>query len=287
MFDLWVMGNALIKISLYLGVFLSAGSAIVLFLYRDSLSRISKDMAKKAAGFLALGLLAAGLSYLQRAAALTGDIKSAWDFEILGILWQTPVGTVLILRVIGFCLLLISFLEFKLNRLVGLVGGIVLLASFTQIGHVYDLDSLVFKLLLLVHLVVVSFWVGILWPLQRLSSDVTLSEEATEVAHRFGVHASVLVPLLFIAGILIGWNLLDGLSQLISTPYGQTLLIKLGFFTVLLCLAAANKLRFVPAMRRQEERAFDHLVQSIKIERGLMFIILVTTAWLTSALTLP
>ena len=287
MFDLWVVSNALIKVALYLSGFLSAGGAIVLLLYRESLSRISDDIAKKTAGSLALALFAAGLSYLQRAAALTGDIQSAWDFEILGILWQTPVGTVLMLRVFGFCLLLISFLEFKLNRLVGLVGGIVLLASFTQIGHVYDLNSLVFQLLLLAHLVVVSFWIGILWPLQRLSSDVTLSEEATEVAHRFGKHASTLVPLLFIAGVLIGWNLLGGLSQLLSAPYGQTLMIKLGFFTILLGFAAANKLRFVPAMRRQEESAYDHLVQSIKIERALMFAILITTAWLTSALTLP
>ena len=79
MLDLWVMSTALIKLALYLGVFLSTGGAIVLLLYGKSLSRISQDIAKKTTGFLAIGLLAACLSYLQRAAALTGDIQSAWD----------------------------------------------------------------------------------------------------------------------------------------------------------------------------------------------------------------
>jgi putative copper resistance protein D len=81
--------------------------------------------------------------------------------------------------------------------------------------------------------------------------------------------------------------LLSDLRALATTGYGQALLIKLLFVGSVLTLAAANKLRFVPAMQAGDAKAARHLARSIEIETVVILVVMAATATLTTVLTLP
>jgi putative copper resistance protein D len=123
--------------------------------------------------------------------------------------------------------------------------------------------------------------------LKRLASSSFTYASAADVGHRFGVVASVSVPLLIIAGGYMSYQLVGSFSALISTGYGQALIIKVLLVGLLLGLAAANKLRFIPALRAGDPAAADHLSKSISVEWLVILAVLGTTAVLTTNLTLP
>ena len=126
-----------------------------------------------------------------------------------------------------------------------------------------------------------------LGPLRALSRWPEHIASAATLGHRFGQAASVIVPGLILAGLLMVWLLLGDLWALVTTGYGQTLLIKLVLVGAVLTLAAANKLRFVPAMQAGDDKAARHLARSIEIETAVILAVLAATATLTSVLTLP
>jgi putative copper resistance protein D len=92
---------------------------------------------------------------------------------------------------------------------------------------------------------------------------------------------------LIILGGYMGYELVGSFSALISTGYGQALIIKVLLVGLLLGLAAANKLRFIPALRAGDPAAAGHLSKSISVEWLVILAVLGTTAVLTTNLTLP
>ncbi|WP_299947560.1 CopD family protein [uncultured Ruegeria sp.] len=110
---------------------------------------------------------------------------------------------------------------------------------------------------------------------------------AAELGHRFGQAATLVVPTLIVAGLWMAWLLVGNLHGLLFTGYGQALLFKVFLVSLLLILAAANKLRFVPAMQSGDAMAAQRLARSIEVEAIVVLAVLATTATLTSVLTLP
>jgi len=51
-------------------------------------------------------------------------------------------------------------------------------------------------------------------------------------------------------GIANTWFLVGSLSDMVGTPYGQVLLLKLALFALMLVLAAMNRVRSAPRLRR-------------------------------------
>jgi putative copper resistance protein D len=107
------------------------------------------------------------------------------------------------------------------------------------------------------------------------------------LGQRFGLVAIILVPLLLAAGVYMSFILVGSLNALVNTSYGQTLILKSTLVSLLLALAAANKIKFIPALRQGNPQAADKLISSINAEWVIIFTILGTTAILTSSLTLP
>jgi putative copper resistance protein D len=87
--------------------------------------------------------------------------------------------------------------------------------------------------------------------------------------------------LLITVGIFVATQLLNSVSALWLTEYGQILSAKLIVVTTILLLALYHKLRLVPGLLLQSEYP-DRLARSIQIEMVLGFIILLTTAVLTT-----
>jgi len=82
------------------------------------------------------------------------------------------------------------------------------------------------------------------------------------------------VAALVASGLINGWFLVGSLSALIGTTYGELLLLKLGLFGLMLCLAASNRFWLVPALAKaatisQSDLALARLRRNILAEQIL------------------
>lgn len=279
--DAFGLAAIITKFALYLGVMTAAGTVIATLMFRLDRTR------GLAVAFAVLGLMATILVFSLRGANLTGDISGMTDTEMLGLLWTTPVGTALLFRLVGLCLLIAGLFMGRFGMWVSVLGGIIAVWSFDHVGHVSSRDTTLLDIALTSHLLAVALWIGVLTPLKRLASSSNTYASAADVGHRFGVVATVAVPVLIVAGGYMGYVLVGSLEALISTEYGQALIIKVLLVGLLLGLAAANKLRFIPALRAGDPAAAGHLSKSISVEWVVILAVLGTTAVLTTNLTLP
>ena len=276
--DLFGLAAIVTKFVLYLGIITAAGTVMATLMFRLERTRGLATI------FAVLGLFATILSFSLRGANLTGDLSGMTDPMMLSLLWTTPVGTVLALRIVGLNLLLVGLFLGRIGEWVSVLGGIIALFSFTQIGHIFSSESALMEVALILHLLAVALWIGVLTPLYRLASSSTTY--AADVGHQFGLVASVTVPVLIVVGGYMGYQLVGSFTALIETGYGQALIIKILLFSGLLGLAAANKLWFVPALRLGDPVAASHLSKSIYVEWLFILAVLGITAVLTTNLTL-
>ena len=279
--DAFGLAAIVTKFALYLGVMTSAGTVMAMLMFR--LERI-RGLAMT---FAVLGIVAAILAFSLRGANLTGDVSGLTDPEMLKLLWTTPVGTALLLRLVGLGLLIAGLLMGRVGTWVSVLGGVIAIWSFDQVGHVSGLETTLLDLALMLHLLAVALWIGVLTPLKRLASSSSTYASAADVGHRFGVVASATVPVLIIVGGYMGYQLVGSFTALADTSYGQAMIIKVLLVCLLLGLAAANKLRFIPALRTGDPAAANHLSKSISIEWIVILAVLGMTAVLTTNLTLP
>jgi putative copper resistance protein D len=279
--DIWTLAAIVAKFALYIGVLAAAGTVLAAFVFRlDQYRRL-------ALGFACLGICGTILVFSLRGANLTGDASGMIDIEMLGLLWSTPVGTALALRLVGLALLITGLFFGSLGLWVSVFGGILAIWSFDHVGHVSSRETTFLDIALTVHLVAVAFWIGILTPLKRMASTAATYPIAAQVGHRFGQIAFVVVPLLIIAGGYMGYALVGSISALFWTGYGQVLILKVALVAALLGLAAYNKWRFIPGLQTGDTKAGAHLKKSLTIEWVAVLLILVATAVLTTNSTLP
>ena len=279
--DAFGLAAIVTKFALYLGVMTSAGTVMATLMFRLERTR------GLAMTFAVLGIVAAILAFSLRGANLTGDVSGLTDPEMLKLLWTTPVGTALLLRLVGLGLLIAGLLMGRVGTWVSVLGGVIAIWSFDQVGHVSGLETTLLDLALMLHLLAVALWIGVLTPLKRLASSSSTYASAADVGHRFGVVASATVPVLIIVGGYMGYQLVGSFTALAGTSYGQAMIIKVLLVCLLLGLAAANKLRFIPALRTGDPAAANHLSKSISIEWIVILAVLGMTAVLTTNLTLP
>ena len=285
--DTWELASIAAKFLLYLGAVQSAGLSFIAIAFRRETEGIYHLIARRSRAIVLLALVASGLVFSLKGAAMMGDASGMLDVEILGVLWQTPIRIELMLRVAGLVLILIGIHFVGIGIWIAGVGGILTLWSFSWVGHVAGFELTWLKLLLIVHLAGIAFWVGILSPLTTLAAEKDQLSRAADLGHRFGRFAAVAVPILIASGVVMAWNLLGGFAALVDTSYGLILLAKISALALLLTAAAMNKIRFVPAMRRGEHSAAIQLRKSISAEWVLFCIILLVTAILTTIATPP
>jgi putative copper resistance protein D len=279
--DVWGLAAIATKFALYLGVLISSGTVFASLAFRLN-------------GYLAysislaiLGLFAAVFSFLLLGANLTGDVSGLLDRELLLLLWNTPSGTTLAYQITGMGLLVCGLFLGQPGRWISATGGLIAIWSFSSIGHIAGLDRLLLEITLATHLTAIAFWLGVLKPLTKLSSSQKTWPAAADLGQRFGLVAVILVPLALTAGLYMSFILVGSFNALVNTSYGQTLILKSTLVSLLLALAAANKFKFVPALRQGNPQAAKKLIRSINAEWVIIFSILGITAILTSSLTLP
>ena len=285
--DIWVLAAVITKTLMYFGVLTSGGLILTRFVFASEIGSVLPIMRKCAVLCVLLGFVAACASFAVRGAALTGDASGLTDPEMLGLMWQTPVGTALVLRLIGLSMMLAGLLVSGFGWGLAGLGALITLWSFATIGHLSDSSSFWTKLVLMAHLLAVAFWIGILLPLKRLAGASGDLEMARRLGRRFGQIASAIIPGLIAAGFVLGWQLVGPWTNLFTTSYGLNLIAKLCLVAGLLGLGAWNKLRIVPSLISGNAQAADHLSKALTLEWFFFGVALLATSTLTTLFALP
>jgi putative copper resistance protein D len=264
----------------------AAGIAIFCLL----LGKLAQSTAA-AARRLGLGLAVAAIVFVAghfflEAARMAGDMSGAWDSSMQLMALRSSMGAAAACRVGGLLLLCVGLRKDGTgssagSSLIGVFGAALAVCGFTLTGHTSDNPHrLAAAALLLIHLLVVAFWIGSLWPLYAATSRETPAT-AGRLIDTFSSVATWVVPAILVAGLALIWILVPGLATF-SQPYGRLLLVKLALFAVLMALAALNKWRYGPGVGRGEAVAVRSFRRTVAIEYALICAVLAVTAVMTT-----
>ena len=118
-----------------------------------------------------------------------GNIAAATNPMLLGIVFDGASGVRLILAVTG--LLLVQAIQLnnlalsKTANSVSLVGVLLVMLAFVQVGHTVNTPRLILAGLLIVHLMAAAFWVASLWPLFHLVGRGHNQDNTARILTRF------------------------------------------------------------------------------------------------------
>lgn len=282
--DGWAIAAIIAKAVGYGAALLAMGGPLFVLVFRSSSNDV-RQLARKVAVIAALiGLAVLALRFGIRAARISGmGLSGAVDPMMLGFVWDSPLGAAAIWRGAGELLVVALLIRGIVGLSAGLIGALLIAVSYTFVGHSLGDPRWLLASLLTLHLLAAAFWIGALLPLRHAVGQ----PEGARLLHRFGNVASLTVALLVVVGLIFAWLMTGSFSNLLSTAYGKTLLVKLGVVSGLMALAALNKWRFVPALASGTPTAVPHLRRSIQIEAIAVLLILMATATLTSITTPP
>ncbi|MFA2969621.1 CopD family protein [Acinetobacter pittii] len=285
--ETWIYATWLVKVFLYLGTAFVIGGAFCYLLLKShiELKRIIIKYVTVGAG---LGLFSSifGFFILIGSFANTG-LSGMLDSNYINLLINTPIGHTHLIRSVSFLLLLFLML-IKLNSGANQITKIEwsifatllipIVFSFSQLGHVTNL-SLFAQILLSIHVLTMSLWMGSLYPLWKTSKIIN-SLTLKESMHLFGKIAAFIVGILIACGASVALLLLKDFNTLLNTPYGHGFIIKIVFVLSIFLLAAFNKWYFTP--RLQHPRFAKQLSYAILFEMSLGLAILLTTSYITT-----
>jgi len=266
----------------FLTLFQAAG--IVLFLAFREQELPNTERSLRRIGILAALIAAAFLiaQYFLESGRMSGELGGMLDPTLQAIVMRSAVSVTLSWRLLGL-LLIVGGLRRggTAGGIAGVIGVVLLLASFTLVGHTSK-DTLRWLLspVLLAHLSVVAFWYGSLLPLYLVSAHEP-PQTAGSVVQQFSARAVWLVPALLLAGLILATVLLPNLAAL-RRPYGELLIAKVVGFCALMPLAALNRWRFGPALQRGDLVAGHRFRLTVAMEFALLATILCVTAVMTT-----
>jgi len=260
----------------------AAGVAIFVAIFGRGLasSRAAVRRLGQAAAIAAIVLVAA--HYAMEAARMAGEMPGMWDPALQRMAWNSPARAALICRLLGLLLIAVGLQNAGVRGTILAAGGAVLATgAFTLTGHTsVNVHRAALAVLLMLHVLVVAFWFGALWPLYTASLRETPAR-ASDIIERFTAVATWLVPVILLAGIVMAVLLLPNVSAL-SEPYGKLLIAKVVGFAVLMGLAAANKWRLGPALVHGPVQSGLWFRRAVAAEYVLIAAVLTITAVMTS-----
>ncbi len=291
MFEIWDLLRPLTKFGLYLAMFLAAGGLIFEVLFRRRVPETTRRHVSRLIGIAAwAGLVLVATRIAVAAGSLGGDIASASDPVLLGLVMTSPLGLSSVIAGIGFAMItVIGRVKERGAQAARIVAAATVLLSLTVVGHATMLGAIT-GVLLALHLAGIAFWLGALLPLRQMcgvAGDADAAAGLADVADRFGWIAQHVVAVLVVAGIIYAAILTGSVMAVLTSAYGLTLLAKILLVAGLLGLAARNRFRIVPALQAGDLTAALRLRRSIDREILLALAILVISSLLTSSLTLP
>jgi len=294
----WELAIQLAKMLQYFGIASLAGGTVCLLFYRDDRRHAIVLMTAYIGLGALLGFNGALFSFLFQVGMTSGGgLAGMFDPDMAAMLLGFEIGSATLLRLGGFLVPTVACAAFAARlgsrppirsqyHALGLIHAfalLLLLASFTITGHIAVLDP-VSKISISLHLLAVSVWLGAFVPLLYLC--LTGSGDALTVTVKgFGDMAGYCLLVLFAAGLIMALELFHTPGELISTPYGITLLIKLALVALLLLVAAGNRFILVPRMLAGAGP--QGLAGAIRVEIIIAIAILAVTGYLATIVGPP
>ncbi len=306
----WDLALQLGKLLQYPGIASLAGGTVCLLFYRDDRRQTLIAITAYIGLCCLIGFNAALLSFLFQVGASSGTgLAGMFDLDMARLLLGFEIGDATLLRLSGFllpviaCGLFVARLRdrpatpkpfqaltaapaFALAKAFAVANGLallLLLASFTVVGHVAVLPPLA-QVSIVLHMLAAAVWIGSLPPLLWLCRGSGGDGLATTMK-RFGDMAGYCLLVLFAAGLVLALTLFHTPGELISTPYGLALLIKLGLVALLLLVAAGNRFLLVPRLLAGADAG--RLAGAIKVEIAIAAAILIVTSYLATTVGPP
>ena len=137
----------------------------------------------------------------------------------------------------------------------------VCLASLAGVGHTRAQEGVDFWVHTAsdgAHLLAAGAWLGglvsLLATLRQPDAQAPLEADTIQMLLRFSRMGYLAVAVLIATGAINGWYLIGSVRQMPASLYGQLLIVKLGFFTLMLLLAAMNRFWLAPSLRTSTSR---------------------------------
>lgn len=209
---------------------------------------------------------------------------AAWrDGNILRVGWQSSLGHSV--QLISLCLFLV-LLSWRSpvphpQQWIGTIGAMLALIALALSGHAVTAAPRPLAVTAMaLHGLTIGFWVGALWPLLRCL-DLPAAQAAA-IVRRFSKLGVVAVAVLLVTGLILAVLQLGGdIAALITTRYGQLLLLKLALVALLLLLAIYNKSRLTPPLVRGDVGARERLSQAVRLEIAAVILIIAVSTMMS------
>lgn len=293
----WDVASLVFKMFWYLGVIAAVGGTFSVWLLADTSRRgISWSLSYSLAGAL-LGFHAVILYLLVQVGAVNDSGPAGMlDWPMIRFYMDLEVGESSLLRMSVFLLLVLGQIGvlaylgrltrppgqafFRVYYRLNAAALLLLLLSFQATGHVAPLP-VVARIALVLHVLGVALWLGSLLPLLR-ATRIYDASQAQLLLSQFSSRATVMVAVLVAGAVYLLTQLLSAPQELINSPYGVSLVLKIALVCALLSLAALNRWWLVPQLTSPE--ATLHIRRSIKLEMVFGVLILAVTVYLSTVI---
>lgn len=265
----------------FVAIFQATGIVLFLWIFERHLTITAKPLLKFAVRAAWGGIALTLAHHFLGPARMTGSFSGVFDSSLHTLLLESSAGSAHALRIAGLALLAFGLRRQDRSRsALALLGVAMAVISFGLMGHTatHDLRWLLGPMLI-VHLLIISFWFGSLLPLLYVTAQEGAAVGGAVLA-RFSSLATWSVPIILVAGIVMAIVLLPSFADLL-TPYGRLVVAKIAAFAVLLGLAALNKWRFVPGISAADPRSLLGLQRSMALEWSVMVLVFLITAVMT------
>ncbi len=248
-------------------------------------------------GWGAVTVLAGSLlGLVAQTAVLAGSLSEGLRPSSLGaVITTTSLGPSALVRATAaaLALTLVRSRPAGLGLFAGCAAlGAVVTASFAWMGHgaaSEGLAGLLHTAADILHALAAAVWIGalvvFLGLLRSARADATADRILHDALHGFSGIGSALVAVLVATGLVNSWFLVgpDHIRDLLNSTYGILLVLKIAAFTVMLALAASNRVRLTPDLRRaldggSTEVAIAALRRSVAIEAAAGGLVLALVA---------
>lgn len=217
---------------------------------------------------LALAALLGTAAWLVAFAAGLGEVDQLPE-TVRAILFESGFGPIWAVRLAGSLFLLAGSASHRPITI--LIPAVVLLACEGWTGHGVTVGlwgSVVYG----THVVAAGAWIGGLAALGSMLAGARrnrIPENLVEaVLWRFSRWAAVVVCVIALTGAVNTWRILGGLPG-VDHGYDDVLFVKVAIFGLMLALAALNRYRLLPGMRRQRSPVLTGLARNVAFEQLL------------------
>lgn len=250
-------------------IMLFGASLFPLYAFSSRASDLSARLDRQLQGTLTAATLVALLSgvswFLFTTADMTGTSLDTLDGGALwSVLGETAFGQIWLARLalIVAIVCLVGFRKILTRDRLPLLPTLsaAALASLAGVGHTQMNEGIVRAIQIgadSAHLLAAGAWLGGLVPLAIILAMVRRIPsqqrdlEINNVLLRFSGMGITAVAVLVGSGFVNSAFLVGSFTDLVQTPYGQLLLVKLGLFGGMLTLAALNRYWLLPSLMRE------------------------------------